>query len=401
MPDDRDAVITGIGLVSCLGEGMDAHWAALDSGAPPPIDAGRFAPYAVHPLVRLELDRQIPKKGDQRQMEPWQRTGTYAAGLALSAAGVAGDAALLARTDMIVAATGGERDTATDGAILSALPRAAQPGAFLNERLQSDLRPTLFLAQLSNLLAGNISIVHGVVGSSRSLLGEESAGADALRLAQARIAAGQSDLALVGAACNAERADLLLDYAMGGYLWQASEPGAQLPGVWARQAQGGGLAPGSAGAFLVIESRAHAAARGASPIARIDAVAVDRCRRAPGEASANAARQWAALRGRIDPAATAVISAATGAAAATAEEAAFLAGLGLPVRGVVSQVGYSVEANAILATALAVVALRQGRLFAPLDPAETPMTTPLAQAIVIAWGHWRGEAMLLLGRETG
>ena len=31
----------------------------------------------------LELDQQIPKKGDQRQMEPWQRIGTYAAGLAL------------------------------------------------------------------------------------------------------------------------------------------------------------------------------------------------------------------------------------------------------------------------------------------------------------------------------
>jgi len=396
MPDDRDAVITGIGLVSCLGEGMDAHWAALDHGDPPPVDGDRFAPYAVHPLVKLELDRQIPKKGDQRQMEPWQRTGTYAAGLALSAAGVAGDAALLARTDMIVAATGGERDTTTDGAILSALPRAAQPGAFLNERLQSDLRPTLFLAQLSNLLAGNISIVHGVVGSSRSLLGEESAGADALRLAQARIAAGQSDLALVGAACNAERADLLLTYAMGGYLWQGGAP----PGVWARQAEGGGMALGSAGAFLVIESRAYATGRGATPIARIDSVAVDRCRRAPGEASANAARQWDALRGRIDPAATAVISAATGAAAATAEEAEFLAGLGLPVRGVVSQVGYSVEANAILATALAVVALRQGRLFGPLDPAEAPMTTPLDQAIVTAWGHWRGEAMLLLGREA-
>jgi len=397
MPDDRDAVITGIGLVSCLGEGMDAHWAALDRGGPAPVDTARFAPYAVHPLVKLELDRQIPKKGDQRQMEPWQRTGTYAAGLALSAAGVAGDAALLARTDMIVAATGGERDTATDGAILSALPRAAQPGAFLNERLQSDLRPTLFLAQLSNLLAGNISIVHGVVGSSRSLLGEESAGADALRLAQARIAAGQSDLALVGAACNAERADLLLTYAMGGYLWQGDPP----QGVWARQASGGGMALGSAGAFLVIESRAHAAARGVAPIARLDAVAVDRCRRAPGEASANAARQWDALRGRIDPAAAAVISAATGAAAATAEEAEFLASLGLPVRGVVTQVGYSVEANAIVATALAAVALRQGRLFGPLDPSEAPMTSKLDQAIVTAWGHWRGEAMLLLGREAG
>ena len=52
-------------------------------------------------------------------MEPWQRIGTYAAGLALDTAGVKGNAELLARTDMIVAAGGGERDIAADSAILS------------------------------------------------------------------------------------------------------------------------------------------------------------------------------------------------------------------------------------------------------------------------------------------
>ena len=67
----------------------------------------------------------------------------------------------------------------------------------------SDLRPTLFLAQLSNLLAGNISIVHGVTGSSRTFMGEEAAGVDAVRVAQARIASGQSDIALVGGAQTA------------------------------------------------------------------------------------------------------------------------------------------------------------------------------------------------------
>ena len=117
-----------------------------------------------------------------------------------TAAGVKGNAELLARMDMIVAAGGGERDIAVDAAILTGLPKADEPGAFLNERLMSDLRPTLFLAQLSNLLAGNISIVHGVTGSSRTFMGEEAAGVDAVRIALARIAAGQSDIALVGGA---------------------------------------------------------------------------------------------------------------------------------------------------------------------------------------------------------
>ena len=119
--------------------------------------------------------------------------------------------------DMIVAAGGGERDLDVDAAILSAACRSAQnPAAFLNERLMSDLRPTLFLAQLSNLLAGNISIVHGVTGSSRTFMGEESAGVDAVRIALSRIAAGQSDIALVGGAHNGERPDMLMLYEFGG-----------------------------------------------------------------------------------------------------------------------------------------------------------------------------------------
>ncbi len=188
----RPVVVTGIGLVSCAGEGEAAHLAALAAGTPPRTDADSFAPYPVHPAPAIAWDRQIPKKSDQRQMEAWQRLGVYAAGLALDAAGVKEDAAFKQALHLVVAAGGGERDYAADGAILTGLRDAADPGAFLNERLQNDLRPTLFLAQLSNLLAGNIAIVHGVTGASRTFMGEEAAGVDALRIAQARIASART-----------------------------------------------------------------------------------------------------------------------------------------------------------------------------------------------------------------
>ncbi|HEX5866360.1 MAG TPA: beta-ketoacyl-ACP synthase, partial [Beijerinckiaceae bacterium] len=89
----REVVVTGIGLVSSAGEGVDAHLAAHKSGAEPRLDAATFAPYPVHPIGPLDYDKQIPKKSDQRQMEPWQRLGCYAAGLALDAAGAKDDAA--------------------------------------------------------------------------------------------------------------------------------------------------------------------------------------------------------------------------------------------------------------------------------------------------------------------
>src|SRR4029077_9665144 len=155
-------------------------------------------------------------------------------GLALDCAGVKGNKEILGRMDMIVAAGGGERDLAVDAGVLNAAAAGNSAPGFLNERLMSDLRPTLFLAQLSNLLAGNIAIVHGVSGTSRTFMGEEVAGADAARIALARIAAGQSDIALIGGSHNGERKDLLVLYEFGDF----NLKGKFTPG-WARQPRGG------------------------------------------------------------------------------------------------------------------------------------------------------------------
>src|SRR5690349_11517078 len=353
----REAWITGIGIVSCLGEGADAHWQGLCERRVH-VDAESFAPFLVHPLARIDLDKQIPKKGDQRQMEPWQRIGTYAAGLALADAGVKGNAELLARMDMIVAAGGGERDTAVDSAILTELPKAAKPESYLNERLMSDLRPTLFLAQLSNLLAGNISIVHGVTGTSRTFMGEESAGIDAVRIAHARIGARQSDIALVGGSYNGERPDLLMLYEFAGMALKD-----KYAPVWQRGTGDGGFAMASLGAFLVIEAREHAEKRGAKALGRLTFVVSDRASRDPGTITKTLARLWDGLKGKVDASHTAILSGATGANPATAEERAFLeAHRDLAVRATGSYVGHGLEPQFAMNIALATIALDRGNL---------------------------------------
>ena len=390
----REAWITGIGIVSCLGEGADAHWHGLAERRIK-VDAETFPPYLVHPLAPLDLDKQIPKKGDQRQMEPWQRIGTYAAGLALADAGVKGNAELLARMDMIVAAGGGERDVAVDATILTNKPKAANPEAFLNERLMSDLRPTLFLAQLSNLLAGNISIVHGVTGSSRTFMGEEAAGVDAVRIALARITAGQSELALVGGSHNGEREDLLLLYDAGGHMLR----GAFQP-VWERAK---GMVLGSLGAFLVLEARGHAEARNAKPLARLSGVLSERSSRPAGAITAALARMWQRLLPPPAPAGIAVISGATGAQPATGEERAWLTTLpDVPVRATGSILGHGFEPQFAMNIALAALALGRKKLFPAVDPSgvEREYEGPLERVVVTAVGHWRGEGMALIEAVT-
>jgi 3-oxoacyl-[acyl-carrier-protein] synthase II len=295
--------------------------------------------------------------------------------------------------DMIVAAGGGERDVAVDAAILSGLPNASAPDAFLNERLMNDLRPTLFLAQLSNLLAGNISIVHGVTGSSRTFMGEETAGVDAVRIALARIQSGQSDIILVGGAQNAERKDQLLLFEFEGLnLKDRFAP------VWERS-EHPGFALGSLGAFLVIESRGHAERRGAMPMARLTSVIADRCRRQPGAVAESLRGLWTKLAPNLKEDQTAVISGATGVEPATAEERTFLTEHpGLAVRATGTHLGHGIEPQFAMNVALAAVALSHGVLFPPCGATafERPMAGPLRQAVVTSVGHWRGEGMALV-----
>lgn len=383
--------ITGIGLATSLGEGLDAHWDALSTKRIN-VDETKFAPYVIHPLAPVSFDAQIPKKGDQRQMEAWQRIGTYAAGLALESAGIKGNKDILARMDMVVAAGGGERDLAVDSAILNAEAQGNTAPGFLNEQLMSGLRPTLFLAQLSNLLAGNIAIVHGVTGSSRTFMGEEAAGIDAARIALARIAAGQSDIALIGAAHNGERKDLLLLYEFGGYnLKQKFAP------VWARD-NSPGFALGSGGAFLVIESRAHAEARGAKPFARLTSVVADQSRRKQtGDVTGSLEKLWSQL-GPSDQG-VAVVTGAPATADLLSEERAFLANHGgHPVRATGTMFGHTLETQFPLGLAIAALSLSRGALFPPNDSTgfEVEMPGQPTQIVVIGTGHWRGEGMALV-----
>jgi 3-oxoacyl-[acyl-carrier-protein] synthase II len=296
---------------------------------------------------------------------------------------------------MIVAAGSGERDLTVDSAILTESVKGNVAPDFLNTRLQSDLRPTLFLAQLSNLLAGNISIVHGVTGSSRTFMGEEASSIDAVRIALARIASGQSDIALVGAAHNAERKDLLLVYEFGKFnLRERYAP------VWSR-GPNGGFALGSGGAFLVLESKRHAQARGAKPFAKLSTVVADHARRNGPKADSavmdSLETLWTQLHAGPDP--IAIITGATGAEPATSQERRFLERhKAAPIRASGSRFGHLMEAQFPLGLALAALSVSKGELFPASDTTglEIASSAPPSQIVVIGTGHWRGEGMALV-----
>ena len=390
---NNKVVITGIGIISSLGEGVDVHWNAFSkAGTEPRLEKEAFAPYTVHPLGEVDWSLQIPKRGDQRQMETWQRLGTYAAGLALQDAGMKDDEALCATMDMVVGAGGGERDITVDMQILDEGRTRNDRGVMLNEKLSTELRPTLFLAQLSNLLAGNISIVHKVTGSSRTFMGEEGSGLSAIETAAARIRTGQSTHALVGGSYNAEHFDMILGHELGGLLkhdgWAS---------LWQRHGSaGGGMISGSGGVFLVLESADHAAKRGARAYAEVAGIESAQIRRDSADLTNTIRELILAANGGKDP--SYVVSAASGAHEATGAEKTALDALSATYRGISGLTGHLREAQFPLALALAAISVWKGEAFAPLDASEKDASGPISEAIVTAVGATRAEGAAKLVR---
>ena len=165
----------------------------------------------------------------------------------------------------------------------------------------------------------------------------------------------------------------------------------------------GGFALASLGAFLVIEAREHAEARGAKGLAQISSVVSDRSRRQPGNVTASLDGLWDKIKDRVEPKSAAVISGATGANPATAEERAFLEKHGeLAVRATGSYLGHGLEPQFPMNLALATIALQHGTLFPPCDASglEKPMSGALDQVVVTAVGHWRGEGLALVQKVS-
>ena len=152
--------------------------------------------------------------------------------------------------DMVVAAAGGERDEAVDAAILAASATRSDIGVLLNEKLTTELRPTGFLAQLSNLLAGNISIVHNVTGSSRTFMGEEGSAVSAVDICGSAHPLGPVDARAGGRRLQCRS----IQHASKLRTRSVPAPRPMAAALGSRGFQeGGGIILGSGAAFLVLE----------------------------------------------------------------------------------------------------------------------------------------------------
>jgi 3-oxoacyl-[acyl-carrier-protein] synthase II len=177
--------------------------------------------------------------------------------------------------------------------------------------------------------------------------------------------------------------------------------------VWDREDGPGGMIAGSAGAFLILESREHAEARGAKPYARINSVMSDRCNRQAGGARDNANKMLAAMSAKIHKGALPVLSGTSGIQPQLTEEHEFLDSLSKhdiqpAIRAATSLFGNTMEAQFPVNVALAALAISKGGFFDPFDESgvEVPWSGHPEQVLISTWGHWRGESLALVDKPN-
>lgn len=268
MSDSGDVIVSGLGVVSSLGIGIPTEPVSASARVCRDIaDFGYDGEFRYLPFLPPNYETLIPKRADRKLMEDQFLLGCYAAGLALQDAKLLSVPELLRETALYVASDSPDRDAKIDAKIIERDEQAggAISGPQINEILRTEVRPTAFLARIPNLLAGNISIVFGVTGTSRTFSGCEIGGVVALTRACKAVQHGLCERALAGAALNGSRLELLRWLYAGGRGLDGD-----FSSVWTEATRG--VCLGSAGVFLVVESPQSAARRGVTGHCRITTV---------------------------------------------------------------------------------------------------------------------------------
>ncbi|MDA5471632.1 beta-ketoacyl-ACP synthase II [Yersinia kristensenii] len=265
----RRVVITGMGVVSPLGCGIDAVWQRLLAGQSGirvlPDDivgdlsakiGGQVPTIADDPEAGFDPDKAVAPK-DQKKMDRFIEFAMAAADEAIAHAGWQADSE-----------DKQERTATIIGSGIGGFPSIANAVRTTDNRGPKRLSPFTVPSFLVNLAAGHVSIKHHFKGPIGAPVTACAAGVQAIGDAVRLIRNDEADIALCGGAEAAIDKVSLAGFAAARALSTGSNDApekASRPFDSARD----GFVMGEGAGLLVIEELEHALARGAKPLAEI------------------------------------------------------------------------------------------------------------------------------------
>jgi 3-oxoacyl-(acyl-carrier-protein) synthase len=257
----RRVVLTGRAVVSPLGVGLDAHWAALVEGRSAIASSGRSAalglPATRASAVTAEAIQPHLGRLQRKQQKLYNRAtllGMLGASLAMEDAGLAPGGGDSHRLGIVLGVNVLSWDLGSMTQYLLAAEAADGSGLDMsraNRFCMHSINPLDFsLKTLPNLAAGHMAIAHEAQGMCRALTEGSVGGTHAIGEAYSAIAAGELDAVLCGGTDALLEELVFAVYDGAGFL--ASDDGLRAGFV---AAEGSGL--------LVLEEAEHARRRGA------------------------------------------------------------------------------------------------------------------------------------------
>jgi 3-oxoacyl-[acyl-carrier-protein] synthase II len=367
MPRPSGSVwITGLGLVTPIGTGLDAFWAGLRAGKSPVKRIDRFDPAAFRSQVAAQIDDFEPTDHmdakTARQTDRFSHFALAAGRLAIADAGMDMSAAKSPRAD---------RFGVYVGSALGGIAYAETQHERYMERGIRAVAPNLALAVFGGAAPANLGIALGLHGPILSTANSCAAGAVAIGEAFRLIRSGGADAVLAGGVevplspLAFGAFDIIRALSAG----HNDDPtGAERPFDSARD----GFVMGEGAALLVLEDAAVAERRGATPYAELRGFAATSDAfhmvqpRPDGSQAARAAR-LALADGRMKAADVDYVNAHASSTPLgdTVEARAIARALGaraktVPVSGTKAYYGHPLGASGAIEACICALAIRRG-----------------------------------------
>lgn len=259
MSGKRRIVVTGMGIVSPVGQDIKSAWDSIlagKSGIQPitHFDVGNYSTRFGGPIYGFDLERYLTKK-EARKMDPFIHYGIAAGAQAWADSGLEVTEENARRIGVAVGSgIGGIGGIETGyGAYLNGGPRK--------------ISPFFVPANIVNMVAGHLSINYGLKGPNFSIVSACSTGTHNIGVAMRMIERGEVDVMLAGGAEMATTPTGLGGFAAARALSTRNDnpEGASRP--WDKERDGFVLSDGAG--VLILEELEHARRRGATIYAEL------------------------------------------------------------------------------------------------------------------------------------
>ena len=263
----RRVVVTGLGMVTPLGVGVDHNWSQIIAGR---TGISRITNFQVDDITcqiagqvpgadmdgGLDLDSFIDPR-EQRRQDRFIQLGVVAAQLAVEDSGwMPEDREAQNRTGVMI------------GSGIGGLETIVQTDQLMNERGTRRISPFFIPSSLINLVSGQVSIKYGFRGPNHAVVTACSTGAHAIGDAARMVALDDADVMVAGGAeaavCRIGMAGFAAARALSTGYNDAPEKGSR---PWDKGRDG--FVMGEGAGIVVLEELEHAKARGATIYAEV------------------------------------------------------------------------------------------------------------------------------------